>query len=62
MEKDDRMMTMELLRKPKIINVGARNFHDSLIAQGADSVHVDWKPPAEGDREMMKLLDKLDKL
>lgn len=55
-------MTVELLRKPKIINVGARNFHDSLKAQGADSVHVDWKPPAEGDREMMKLLDKLDKL
>ncbi len=53
---------MELLRKPTIINVGARKFHDSLIAQGADSVHVDWKPPAGGDQEMMKLLDKLDKL
>jgi FdrA protein len=53
---------VELLRKPKIINVGAKNFHDSLIAQGADSVHVDWKPSAGGDPEMMKLLDKLNKL
>ncbi len=55
-------MTVELLRKPKIINVGARNFHDSLIAQGADSVHVDWKPPAGGDRAMVALLDKLKKI
>ncbi len=55
-------MTVELLRKPKIINVGARNFHDSLKAQGADSVHVDWRPPAGGDREMVALLDKLKKI
>lgn len=53
---------MKLLRKLKIINVGAKNFHDSLRAQEADSVHVDWKPPAGGDREMAGLLDKLDKL
>jgi len=53
---------LKLLSKPKIINVGARNFHDSLKAQGADSVHVDWKPPAGGDQEMADLLDKLDKL
>jgi len=50
---------MRLLRKPKIINVGAKFFYDNLKAQGADAVHVDWKPPAGGDREMMKLLDKL---
>ena len=53
---------MDLLRRPKIINVGAKNFHDSLRAQGADSIHVDWKPPAGGDREMITLLDKLNKL
>ena len=53
---------MKLLREPKIINVGARNFYDSIKVQGADSVHVDWKPPAGGDREMAKLLDKLRKL
>lgn len=50
---------MRLLREPKIVNVGARNFYDSLKAQGADSVHVDWRPPAGGDREMVELLDKL---
>jgi len=55
-------MTVELLRKPKIINVGAKNFHDSLKAQGADSVHVDWRPPAGGDRGMVGLLDKLKKI
>ena len=51
--------SVKLLREPKIINVGARNFHDSLKAQGADSVHVDWKPLAGGDKEMVKLLNKL---
>lgn len=53
---------MELLRRPEIVNVGARNFYDSLKAQGADAVHVDWKPPAGGDREVAALLDKLAKL
>ena len=53
---------MRLLREPKIINVGAKNFHDSLKDQGADSVHVDWRPTAGGDREMTKLLDKLKEL
>lgn len=53
---------MRLLREPKIINVGARNFHESLKAQEADSVHVDWGPPAGGDREIAKLLDKLKEL
>jgi len=50
------------LREPKIINVGAKHFYDDLKAQGADSVHVDWRPPAGGDREMAELLDKLKKL
>lgn len=53
---------MRLLREPKIINVGAKNFYDSLKAQEADSVHVDWRPLAGGDREMVGLLDKLKKL
>jgi len=51
-----------VLREPKIINVGAKHFYDDLKSQGADAVHVDWRPPAGGDREMADLLDKLKKL
>ena len=41
------------------INVGLESFHDSLIDQGADSIHVEWKPPAGGNEKMMALLAKL---
>lgn len=52
----------KFLREPKIINVGARHFYEFLKAQGADVVHVDWRPPAGGDREVADLLDKLKNL
>jgi hypothetical protein len=51
--------TLKLLSEPKIINIGAKHFYDSLKVQGADSIHVDWKPPAGGNKEMLRLLDKL---
>ncbi|MEM3420680.1 MAG: hypothetical protein QW835_01500 [Candidatus Hadarchaeum sp.] len=54
--------TEKLLLNPKIINVGAKHFYEFLKAQGADVVHVDWKPPAGGDKETAKLLDKLKNL
>ncbi len=50
----------ELLeRGPKAINIGVQDFADSLKAQGAEVVQVNWAPPAEGDVEMMALLDEL---
>jgi len=49
------------LDKPKLINVGLRSFYDSMHAQGADVVHVDWRPPAGGDPELARLLAKLDR-
>lgn len=44
---------------PKAINIGVRDFADSLQAQGVDVIQVNWVPPADGDREMMALLDQL---
>lgn len=43
----------------KAVNIGVAGFAESLRAQGAPVVHVDWSPPAGGDQEMMALLDKL---
>ena len=49
-----------LLDKPlKAINIGLEIFFDSLTAQGAKVVQVDWKPPASGDERLAKLLEKL---
>ena len=39
------------------INVGLETFHDSLAAQGADVIHVEWRPPAGGNEQLMSLLE-----
>jgi FdrA protein len=50
----------ELLDKgPVAVNIGVEDFAKSLKSQGAEVEHVDWTPPAGGDREMMELLDQL---
>ena len=43
----------------KVVNVGIKTFDDDLRSQGVEVVHVDWKPPAGGDIEMLRLLEKL---
>ncbi|MCW5876104.1 MAG: acyl-CoA synthetase FdrA [Anaerolineales bacterium] len=42
-----------------VINVGVESFYDSLVAQDAEAVHVDWRPPASGDEELMGILEKM---
>ncbi len=44
----------------KIINMGLEGFSEDLTDQGVDVVQVEWRPPAGGDSEMAKLLDRLD--
>jgi FdrA protein len=41
------------------INVGLESFYDSLTAQGAQAVHVDWRPPAGGNEKLAALLAKM---
>ncbi len=50
----------ELLKeKPVFVNVGVREFGDSLRKQGYGAIEIVWSPPAGGDRELAELLDKL---
>lgn len=52
---------MELITKPiKVINIGIDSFLESLKMQGIDVIHVDWRPPAEGDSRLIEILDKLE--
>lgn len=44
---------------PKVVSMGVSDFADSLRAQGIDVIQVNWVPPADGDQEMMALLDQL---
>ena len=57
-EKSDEEKNI-LREKLKVVNIGISTFADDLRSQGVQVVHVDWKPPAGGDVEMLKLLEKL---
>jgi hypothetical protein len=48
-----------LTEKLKVVNIGISTFADDLRSQGVEVVHVDWKPPAGGDIELLKLLERL---
>jgi FdrA protein len=45
---------------PRVVNVGLARFAESLRAQGAAVIDVDWRPPAEGNLAMLELLEKLE--
>ena len=57
-EKSDEEKNI-LREKLKVVNIGISTFADDLRSQGVEVVRVDWKPPAGGDVEMLKLLEKL---
>jgi FdrA protein len=55
-------VNLEQLKRPLVaINVGLESFYDSLIAQGAQAVHVEWRPPAGGNEKLAMLLQKMKK-
>jgi len=41
------------------INVGLESFAESLVAQGAESIQVDWRPPAGGNEQLMAILERM---
>jgi len=43
------------------VNVGLESFYESLTSQGAQAVHVDWRPPAGGNEKMAALLARMKK-
>ena len=50
----------QLLNMPLIvINIGVDKFAKNLDDQNVEVLHVDWRPPAGGDQEMIALLDGL---
>ncbi len=41
------------------INVGLETFTESLTAQAAPVIQVDWRPPASGDERLMAILARM---
>jgi FdrA protein len=55
-------VNLEQLNQPlAAINVGLESFYDSLVSQGAQTVHVDWRPPAGGNEKLASLLARMKK-
>ncbi|MDH6363522.1 succinyl-CoA synthetase alpha subunit [Enterococcus sp. PF1-24] len=53
---------MELLNsKPRIINVGLQSFNESIQKYGGASEQFNWRPRANGNKKMIKILNALDK-
>ena len=51
---------LETLQAPlAAVNVGLETFYDSLIAQGARAVQVEWKPPAGGNEKLAGILARM---
>ena len=49
-----------LLQGPRtVIYIGLESFARDLAAQGVQTLHVDWTPPAGGDAKLAALLAKL---
>ena len=46
--------------KLKVINIGIEMFADDLEKQNVDVIHVNWQPPAGGDLDILKFLEKLE--
>lgn len=53
------MIKNNLLKELKIINIGLKNFAESIKNQNAIVVEVEWKPPALGDDDLFKILESL---
>jgi FdrA protein len=51
---------LSVLQQPlAAINVGLESFTESLKAQGAAVIQVDWRPPAGGNERLMAILQRM---
>ena len=41
------------------INVGLESFAESLVAQNAEAVQVEWRPPAGGNERLISILERM---
>ncbi|MHA2400163.1 MAG: fdrA domain protein [Promethearchaeota archaeon] len=56
MAEIEKLFNVEL----KVINIGIEMFADDLEKQKVDVIHVNWRPPAGGDLDILKFLEKLE--
>ena len=53
-------VNLSMLHQPlAAINVGLESFAESLMAQGAPAIQIDWRPPAGGNERLMAILERM---
>jgi Protein of unknown function (DUF1116) len=52
-------MRTDVFERIVAANVGLSGFAEAIAAQGAEAVDVDWRPPAGGDAEALRVLEAL---
>jgi len=53
-------VSLEAVQAPlAAVNVGLETFYDSLVAQGARAVQVEWRPPAGGNEKLAGILARM---
>ncbi|MGA9350956.1 MAG: acyl-CoA synthetase FdrA [Anaerolineae bacterium] len=58
--KNPKPVDLAVLHQPlAAINVGLESFTESLMAQGAPVIQVDWQPPAGGNERLMAILERM---
>ncbi len=51
---------LSTIKQPLVaINVGLESFTESLIAQGAEAIQVDWRPAAGGNEKLKGILERM---
>lgn len=59
-EQAFKQLDLSVLNQPlAAINVGLESFTESLTAQGAQVIQVDWRPPASGNEKLMAILERM---
>jgi FdrA protein len=59
-ENSSAAISLEQFNAPlAAINVGLESFYESLLSQGAQAIHVEWRPPAGGNEKLAGLLAKM---
>jgi succinyl-CoA synthetase alpha subunit len=54
---------MQLLNsKPHVINIGLKSFNDSIQKFGGQSVQLNWKPAAGGDKKLIRILNEIRRI
>jgi hypothetical protein len=54
-EKIEKLLSGSLI----VVNLGLEKFAKELEKQNVEVLHVDYRPPAGGDHELIRLLDQL---